>query len=253
MRPLLVSPQSSPFAQGADRFTLVERKLGPLLASGRDADIFEYGSDFVLRRSRSGRPIGHEARIMEYVREAGYPVPAVDSVSDDGTEIVMERVRGVDLVTDIGRKPWALRHHAGVLAELHLRLHRIEPPDWLRIAPLGHGDCLVHLDLHPLNVIMGTDGPMVIDWANAARGDPATDVALCWVLSHAGDVPGTGLKVRLMKQGRRIFVQSFLKPFDRDPLRAVLAEAVQYKAADPHITEAEIGRMVDLVRSETGS
>ena len=35
-----------------------------------------------------------EARIMEYARENGYPVPAVESVSDDGTALIMERIDG---------------------------------------------------------------------------------------------------------------------------------------------------------------
>ena len=48
---------------------------GPLIASGRDADIFAYGDDerLVLRRARSGRSMETEARIMEYVRAEGYP------------------------------------------------------------------------------------------------------------------------------------------------------------------------------------
>ena len=37
---------------------------GPLLASGRDADIFEYGSGLVLRRTRTGRSLEAEARVM---------------------------------------------------------------------------------------------------------------------------------------------------------------------------------------------
>src|ERR1700722_10388813 len=41
---------------------------GPLVASGRDSDIFEYGPDLVLRRSREGRSMLQEGRIMEYVR-----------------------------------------------------------------------------------------------------------------------------------------------------------------------------------------
>jgi tRNA A-37 threonylcarbamoyl transferase component Bud32 len=48
----------------------------------------------VLRRSRHGRSMAGEARIMEYVRQHGYPVPAVEQVSDDGTELVMQRIDG---------------------------------------------------------------------------------------------------------------------------------------------------------------
>ena len=55
-----------------------------ILASGRDGDIFEYAPGLVLRRTRDGRSIAHEARIMRYVEEQGYPVPHVEEVRADG-------------------------------------------------------------------------------------------------------------------------------------------------------------------------
>ena len=53
-------------------------KPGRLLASGRDADIFEYGPRSVLRRSRVSRSLAREARTMDYLASNGYPVPAVE-------------------------------------------------------------------------------------------------------------------------------------------------------------------------------
>ena len=58
-----------------------------------------------------------------------------------------------------------------MLADLHDRLHEIAGPDWLPGMPDG-GDRLLHLDLHPLNVIMSPNGPVVIDWPNAAARRP---------------------------------------------------------------------------------
>jgi hypothetical protein len=82
-----------------------------LLASGRDADIFEYGPGLVLRRSRAGHSMALEARIMEYARAHGYPVPAVDHVSDDGTELVLERLDGPTMLAILSRRPWTIREH----------------------------------------------------------------------------------------------------------------------------------------------
>ena len=71
---------------------------------------------------------------------------------------------------------------ARMLADLHDRLHAIPAPEWLPQMP-GDGTSLVHLDLHPLNVIMHPDrGPVVIDWANASRGDALFDVGVTYVL-----------------------------------------------------------------------
>ena len=36
---------------------------------------------------------------------------------------------------------------------------------------------LCHGDLHPSNVILGHDGPMIVDWFDASRGDRLADVA----------------------------------------------------------------------------
>src|SRR6516164_9444873 len=88
---------------------------GPLLAAGRDADIFEYGPGLVLRRSREGRSMAQEARTMAYLHEQGYPIPAVEEVSDDGSEIVMERIDGKSMVEGIGAAPWSVRRQARVL------------------------------------------------------------------------------------------------------------------------------------------
>jgi tRNA A-37 threonylcarbamoyl transferase component Bud32 len=81
---------------------------GRLLASGRDSDIFEYGAGSVLRRSREGRSMAREAQVMEAVRVQGFPVPAVQEVSNDGLSIVLERIEGPDMVAMMGKRPWSI-------------------------------------------------------------------------------------------------------------------------------------------------
>ena len=130
-----------------------------------------------------------EARVMQYVRSQGFPVPDVKEVSDDGLTMVMERIEGADMVAMMSKRPWAIPRVGRVLADLHRRLHELAAPDWLHAAPVGRGDRVLHLDLHPLNVMMSPRGPVVIDWCGACRGDPAVDVALAWVLMAAGEAP----------------------------------------------------------------
>ena len=75
----------SPLRAFAERVAFGPMKgPGPLLATGRDSDIFEYGPGLVLRRSREGHSMAMEARTMAFMREQGYPVPAVEELSDDG-------------------------------------------------------------------------------------------------------------------------------------------------------------------------
>lgn len=224
------------------------RAPGPLLASGREADIFEYGPNLVLRRSREGRNIEAEARTMAYLHEQGYPVPAVAEVSDDGLSMVMERIDGPTMVDALAKQPWSIGKNGRVLADLHQRLHELDAPDWMRPAPAGAGTKIVHLDLHPLNVMLSRRGPVVIDWANASRGDPAIDVATAWMLMAAADVSTGRLIAAVLGWARRQLVDSFLAGVDRDAAAEVMAEAVTWKVRDAHLSVAEQERMWQLAR-----
>jgi Ser/Thr protein kinase RdoA (MazF antagonist) len=160
----------------------------------------------------------------------------------------MERIEGPSMVTVLGRRPWTLRQQGALLADLHQRLHEIPAPPWLTDAPCGQGDRLVHLDLHPLNVLLARTGPVVIDWPNAVRGDGNTDVALTWVLIAGGGIPGGGLKAALMGQGRSVLSGAFLKPFDLPAVEAQLADVVAWKATDPHMSAVELAAMRNLAQ-----
>jgi hypothetical protein len=75
------------------------------------------------------------------------------------------------------RRPWTLRHHARLLADLHALVHAVPVLGWLR-APFGTGPALLHP--HPANVILAADGPCLIDWQGAARHrlkDPSVHAA----------------------------------------------------------------------------
>ncbi len=130
-------------------------EVGPLLASGRDGDIYEYGPGLVLRRTKHGRVIEHEARVIEYAAEHGFPVPRVHEVRAGGTEIVMERLVGPMMMDVMAKRPQKLFANARLLADLHDQLHEIAAPDWLRSID-GGGGRLLHLDLHPMNVMLTT-------------------------------------------------------------------------------------------------
>jgi aminoglycoside phosphotransferase (APT) family kinase protein len=223
------------------------------LAAGRDADIFEYGPGLVLRRSREGRSLAEEGRVMDYVRSQGYPAPAVEELSDDGVEMVMERIEGSDMVATMSRRPWTIPQQGRVLADLHLRLHELTAPDWLRDAAVGRGDRLLHLDLHPLNVMMSPKGPVVIDWTGASRGDPAVDVALAWVLMAAGEVSTGRFIGTILGVARSALVKSFLRSVDVDVVTKSLSDVVAWKTLDPHMSVSEQARMWQVVKEAGGA
>ena len=184
---------------------------------------------------------------MEHVRSHGYPAPAVEEVSADGTELVMERLDGPSMFAAMSRRPWIVRQQGGVLADLHRRLHEIPPPPWVPDAPFGGGDSLLHLDLHPLNVMLTSRGPVVIDWPNARRGDGDADIAVTWVLTASATLPTSRLKAAVLGQGRALLVRGLLGPFDRDAVRAHFPAVVEWKVADANMSDAERAAMRALL------
>jgi tRNA A-37 threonylcarbamoyl transferase component Bud32 len=208
-----------------------------LVASGRAADVFEHGPGTVIRRYRHpDADVTREAAVMEHLRLRGYPVPAVHFAS--GPELAMDRIEGPTMLEDLTRRPWRLWLHARLLAELHERLHAIEARPGLE-APFGDGGSVLHLDLHPGNVILTSGGPVVIDWSNVMRGDPAVDVAQTWVLLATSLVPGNPLVRAVGAAGRGIFVRAFLQHLDRDAAAGVLAAVAERRLRDPNVLPEE--------------
>jgi len=197
-----------------------------VIAEGRASEIVDIGDGRVLRRFKAGGRPAREAEIMENAAAHGYPVPRVLDVRDDA--LVLERVDGPTMLAELRRRPWAMSGHARMLAQLHDRLHEI---------PLEEGRIL-HLDLHPANVLLSSRGPVVIDWTNARAGEPALDVALTWVI---GATSGGRL-------GRR-FTRLFLRHVDRAAAHRALPEAAAFRLADPNVTDDERARVRRLLET----
>jgi aminoglycoside phosphotransferase (APT) family kinase protein len=196
-----------------------------VIAAGRASEIVDIGDSRVLRRFKRGGNPAHEATVMEQARAHGFSVPDVLEVRDDA--LVLERIDGPTMLSELHRRPWRAASHARVLAELHARLHEIP----------FESDRLLHLDLHPGNVLLARRGPVVIDWANARGGDPALDVALTWVIgATSGGVAG------------RAFTRLFLRHIDREAARIALPAAVRFRLADDNVTNEERSRVRRLVR-----
>ena len=75
----------------------------------------------------------------------------------------------------------------------------------------GDSDVLLHRDLHPQNVILTQNGPVLIDWEGAARGPAIADVAMTWVIIGFSSIPGQGLEAALVRGVQGIFTRSFVR------------------------------------------
>ncbi len=223
---------------------------GPLLTSGTSADVFALDETRVLRRYREGRDATPEVELLRHVTAHGFPAPAVLDAA--GSDIVMERVHGPTLLQALGAGEVSIGDAAQVLADLHARLHAIPAPEsW--VAPsdrdwplLSGGPVVVHLGLHPGNVILAEDGPSLVDWAAARSGTPELDVAVTAVMLAEVAVDAGGD----YSQAARALLAGFLHASDVSPV-AALDDASALRAIDPVLVPGErelVPEAADLVR-----
>jgi tRNA A-37 threonylcarbamoyl transferase component Bud32 len=153
----------------------------------------------------------------------GVPVPEVVEVHPDA--LVLERVDGPTMLEEIARQPWRFAHFARELG----RIHRL-------VLDAG----VVHGDFHPLNIILGRDGPVVIDWSNAGEGDPMADVAFSQVILATSDADFPRWLESVGRAIRRRFVAAYLDGVGERPSAELLAEAADRRLLDPHLRAREL-------------
>ncbi len=190
------------------------------IAEGREAEIFEYGEGRVLRLYRPGHSLEDakvQAAILQAAADAGVRVPAIHGVETvDGRHgMILERLSGSDLFEIVARKPWRIRSIADLTARLQASMHSKAAPialppvrerhrraisssgapqDFIDAAlksldRLPDGDRLLHGDFHPGNIMLGDQGPVIIDWTGATRGSPEADFARSVLILRLGAPP----------------------------------------------------------------
>jgi aminoglycoside phosphotransferase (APT) family kinase protein len=210
-----------------------------LLGCGRDTDVYDIGDGKVLRRYRVDYDHSPEIGAMKHLHEHGFPVPQLFSA--DGPDMVVERVDGPTMLDALVRYPWRARRYGRMLADLHRRLHAIAPAAELRTAGTPR-EAVLHLDLHPGNVLLAPHGPVVIDWSTASAGPAGADVARTIVIMTIGeaDVPWL-LRVGITAV-RRTFVHAFRAAAHVDPA-PYLVEACRVRLNDPNAKPVELQRL----------
>lgn len=193
-----------------------------MIARGNTSDVYTWTRDTVVKLLRPGIPpewAGREATINRLVNASGFPAPAVlDTVTMDGRPgIVFERIEGVSMWDEMLADPSEIPRLSRTLADLQAELNSLPAPPGLpelheRLAmniavasllPLGEraaaqraldnlprGTSLCHFDVHPNNVLLGPDGPVLIDWFDAAAGEAAADIVRASLLLRHGPASG---------------------------------------------------------------
>jgi aminoglycoside phosphotransferase (APT) family kinase protein len=199
------------------------RLLGDVVARGSRSVVHAYGRGAVVKVPLLATPaswILAEARYVEAVRPVGAPAPSLLGIEQifGRPASVWERIDGPSLWQDVIERPDRSADVGRTLADIQLSLFELVPPvtlpdqrdrliskiRWsaanvdasLRVAlellPGGTGTPrLCHGDLHPSNVIVSRDGPVIVDWFDASRGDRVADVARSslTLLAHGATTP----------------------------------------------------------------
>lgn len=170
---------------------------------------------------------------MAWLGRVGFPVPAVTEAA--GRDLVMQRIVGPTMLADLESRPWMAVSHMRTLANVQRRLNALTAPGWIRVdRRIPTGASVLHLDLHPMNVILSPAGPVVIDWTNVSRGDAGFDAAMSFVLMAAFEAHG--LREIMAK---RALVQLFRSFRGARTIRRRLAEAAEFRLQDPNVTPGE--------------
>lgn len=122
---------------------------------------------------------------------------------------------------------------------MHNRLHQVPAPPGFA-EPLGPGETVMHLDLHPGNVMLTSRGPVVIDWSNRAVGPPGADVAMAYLIMACSEVDDLPVLIRpLVSSIRATVVRHFLVGVADDPV-PYIAVAARWRMVDPNVRPSEV-------------
>ena len=192
--------------------------LGQLIANGRTSDVHRFGADGaakVLNPSTPQHWAEAEATFTAAVRELGIPAPEVRDVTviDGRAAVIFTRIDGPSMWQRMLEHPTEVPTLVQELATIQRSIHEAGVPDGLpslvdrlrlkfsaskeldaderasAAALLDEqpvGGALLHGDLHPGNILLGDDGPVVIDWFDATVGHPTADIARTMLLLSDG-------------------------------------------------------------------
>ena len=217
---------------------------GRIMEQGRYATVYEWDEGTVLKLFREEFPTLMAKREFLATRlafEEGLNVPEPHEVVTvkGRSGVVMDLIEGPSMQDRLDASPNpridVITGHEGRLASIHAELHGLTIPrlpsqrrrfeDDVARAPgldtgtrdgilsvlgdLPDGDAVCHGDLHPRNVILTTEGPAVIDWQLACRGNPLADVARSLLVMEAGS-EWDSVRVREL---RRTFRKAYLHKY----------------------------------------
>ena len=190
------------------------------------------GHRYALRVFRADQAVmaRREVITMNAARSAGLPVPGVhaEGVWGDRPALLLNWMPGRPLKHELAASPWRAWTYGHALGQMQATIHGVPAPanlvhpvSWVEwsnpdevlrdhlLTVAADSEVVLHLDLHPVNVLAERGRlTAVLDWANARRGDPRADLARTATILRFGpldDVPSpvSGLLRQVLIAGWR--------------------------------------------------
>lgn len=147
-----------------------------LLTRGRSSDVYLLNDTEVVRRLHDPNETFRNVDLIRHLNAERFPTARV--IQSQGPDLIMERLNGATLLQALDVQDVGIAEGVRILLDLHETLHALPvPPSGVAPKVVGRGECIIHLDLHPANVLMTSDGPFLIDWESAGLGPAGLDLA----------------------------------------------------------------------------
>jgi aminoglycoside phosphotransferase (APT) family kinase protein len=178
---------------------------------------------FALRLFRADQALacGREVAAMRAADAGGIPVPRIHANGfwEDRPVLLLSWCPGQTLLSALEAKPWRVWHLGVAFGRVQARINSLPAPSELNTPPgawidlagpdesklqvalrnvAANANALLHLDYHPLNVMIdGGRVTGVLDWANARAGDRRADYARTYTFLRVQPDPPTRFPMAL--------------------------------------------------------
>lgn len=195
-------------------------EIGEMIGQGNTAEIYDYGSDCILKLYHAAMPEQvcrdeFSYTMLAYQLTSKAPKPIELIYADGRIGAVYKKLRGKTMLRQMMARLWNFGHYAKCLADFHIEIQKpidatlptvkeklkrdIESVDILseserqfifqNLSGLPDGNILCHFDFHPDNIILFEDQYAVIDWMTACRGEKLSDVARTGIILKFSQIP----------------------------------------------------------------
>lgn len=236
-------------------------KIGQLLGTGNTASVYEWGKSEIIKIFHDQKAAIHEAakeaQNAEIINKLNLRAPRFCGIMEyEGKACLLyEKVEGPTMLSYIEPTKRSVSYFSRLTAQIHYELHQVQidvssnlkielsksiintevitaPEKAIVLEILGtlpEGNVLCHYDFHPGNVILSSDGPVIIDWLNALVGHQLADVTRTFMMINSSALPPNAPDWLIARRYREQFGEEYLDEYfklsgmDRSALEEWLA------------------------------